>query len=333
MKRQQVYELNSFKKRVIAENAINAIFLNIIISAVLMIVSSIIVFFIDSKFFYVPLIVFLLALGLGTTITLFARWPSILDVAHRIDESGFNQQVTTMVEFLGDDSEIAMMQRERVKRLLSEHSSKEVKIKINKKFLISAIVVLAVSFIPIGFVGASNFKGVPQYHEIQKKRMTKRAERKIIYSAEEGGRIIGKLEQEITDTGKPVYAIPNDGYYFVGWSDGNSNQYRIDSNISGTITLKALFRKFKHDQNVEGISDKNLPQQEYEEHVFQGDKPSHIGGGSGKYEEINQIIDGKTYYRDVLEKYTNQELQALANDKSIPEEIRRLIEEYFKIIK
>lgn len=333
MKKTKITEFKKYEKRIYIEHAFQALFFNAIIAALLMILVSLVVYFVDSKLFYLPIVIFFATLTIGTTITMIVRRPSNQEIARRIDAIGLNQQATTMLEFINDNSDIAKMQRERVKKLLLERSHKEIKITLNRKYWITAIVLSVIAVISVSLVGVSKFNGIPQYHDIQKRRMTKVVERKVIYEAEDGGRILGKLEQEIKDIGKPVYAIPNKGYFFIGWSDGETNPYRVDNSVKGTIKLKAMFRKFKVDETDIEVRDKKIPQPEYEEQNFEGDKPSHIGGGSGKYEEINQIIDGKTYYRDVLAKYSKQELRALANDKSLPVEIRKLIEEYFKIIK
>lgn len=333
MKKLKIPEFKKYEKRIYTERTLQAMFVNAIIAASLTILISLIVYFVDSKLFYLAIVMFFATLTIGTTITMIVRRPSNQEIARRIDTIGLNQQATTMLEFINDDSDIAKMQRERAKKLLLERSHREIKITLNRKYWITAIVLSVIAVISVSLVGISKFNGIPQYHDIQKRRMTKTVERKVIYEAEDGGRILGKLEQEIKNTGKPVYAIPNKGYYFIGWSDGKTNPYRVDSSVKGTIKLKAMFRKFKVDETDIEVRDKKIPQPEYEEQNFEGDKPSHIGGGSGKYEEINQIIDGKTYYRDVLAKYSKQELRALANDKSLPVEIRKLIEEYFKIIK
>lgn len=333
MKKTKITEFKKYEKRIYIEHAFQALFFNAIIATLLMILVSLVVYFVDSKLFYLPIVIFFATLTIGTTITMIVRRPSNQEIARRIDAIGLNQQATTMLEFINDNSDIAKMQRERVKKLLLERSHKEIKITLNRKYWITAIVLSVIAVISVSLVGVSKFNGIPQYHDIQKRRMTKVVERKVIYEAEDGGRILGKLEQEIKDIGKPVYAIPNKGYFFIGWSDGETNPYRVDNSVKGTIKLKAMFRKFKVDETDIEVRDKKIPQPEYEEQNFEGDKPSHIGGGSGKYEEINQIIDGKTYYRDVLAKYSKQELRALANDKSLPVEIRKLIEEYFKIIK
>ena len=65
----------------------------------------------------------------------------------------------------------------------------------------------------------------------------------IKYEATEGGYIKGKGEQTITygsyTTG--VYAIPNEGYEFVGWDDGYQLDLRNDQ-ARESVTYKAIFK-------------------------------------------------------------------------------------------
>ena len=55
-------------------------------------------------------------------------------------------------------------------------------------------------------------------------------------------------------------------------------------------------------------------------------------GASGKWEDSNQIIDGNTYYRDMLEKYYEVAQEIFAADGSIPPELIELFESFFDSI-
>ena len=63
------------------------------------------------------------------------------------------------------------------------------------------------------------------------------------YIAGDGGHIVGKAIQEITegkDTAE-VEAVANDGYTFVEWSDGIETATRTDKNVTENFTVTALF--------------------------------------------------------------------------------------------
>ncbi|WP_297417468.1 chitobiase/beta-hexosaminidase C-terminal domain-containing protein [Clostridium sp.] len=63
------------------------------------------------------------------------------------------------------------------------------------------------------------------------------------YTAEAGGTIEGNSSQTVNegDNGSEVTAVANLGYHFVGWSDGNSNASRKDTNITEDIDVSAEF--------------------------------------------------------------------------------------------
>ena len=55
-------------------------------------------------------------------------------------------------------------------------------------------------------------------------------------------------------------------------------------------------------------------------------------GSSGKWEDSNQFIDGKTYYRDLLEQYYQSAQDIFSADGSIPPELIEFFESYFNSI-
>ena len=67
----------------------------------------------------------------------------------------------------------------------------------------------------------------------------------LSYQAGTGGKIDGKVEQEVLEgeSGESVIAIPNEGYEFDKWSDGVTTAERQDTNIRGDLTVTATFQK------------------------------------------------------------------------------------------
>jgi hypothetical protein len=65
----------------------------------------------------------------------------------------------------------------------------------------------------------------------------------LTYSAGNNGTISGSSPQTVDygSNGTEVTAIPNQGYHFVRWSDGNTNNPRIDANVTADITVMASF--------------------------------------------------------------------------------------------
>ncbi len=66
----------------------------------------------------------------------------------------------------------------------------------------------------------------------------------IRYIAYGGGTIEGQLNQqrEYGQDAESVIAIPDKGYYFVGWSDGLTEYERQDKNIISDLNINAYFR-------------------------------------------------------------------------------------------
>lgn len=65
----------------------------------------------------------------------------------------------------------------------------------------------------------------------------------LTYAAGKGGYLIGNANQTVAygESGTKVTAIPNDGYRFIKWSDGETKDTRCDTEVSSVISVKAEF--------------------------------------------------------------------------------------------
>ncbi len=65
----------------------------------------------------------------------------------------------------------------------------------------------------------------------------------LTYTAGAGGKIIGALSQTVESgkDGSSIIAIADDGYKFIGWSDGVQTAERQDTGVTDNITVTALF--------------------------------------------------------------------------------------------
>lgn len=65
----------------------------------------------------------------------------------------------------------------------------------------------------------------------------------LIYSADENGSVQGDTEQSVAHGGQgsPVEAVPDEGYHFMEWSDGLTDNPRQDSNVTADINVMAHF--------------------------------------------------------------------------------------------
>ncbi|MFD0590481.1 S-layer homology domain-containing protein [Paenibacillus sp. GCM10027627] len=69
------------------------------------------------------------------------------------------------------------------------------------------------------------------------------AQHKLEYVAGANGAISGEAAQGVAPggSGKAVTAVPNVGYHFTAWSDGNTNPTRTDAGITGDLSVTAQF--------------------------------------------------------------------------------------------
>ena len=67
----------------------------------------------------------------------------------------------------------------------------------------------------------------------------------VTYWATQGGRIDGIIEQQIEEgeSTDEVYAVPNEGYEFVKWSDGITEATRRENNVYSNIAVTAEFKR------------------------------------------------------------------------------------------
>ncbi len=67
----------------------------------------------------------------------------------------------------------------------------------------------------------------------------------LTYEAGDGGFIEGNVRQTIREgeDGTAVEAVPDDGYYFVQWNDGRTDNPRIDRNITTDMVITANFNR------------------------------------------------------------------------------------------
>ena len=65
----------------------------------------------------------------------------------------------------------------------------------------------------------------------------------LTYTAGTNGTISGSSPQTVTyaGSGTSVTAVPAPGYRFINWSDGGTNNPRLDTNVTGDITVTAAF--------------------------------------------------------------------------------------------
>ena len=269
--------------------------------------------------------------------------PTPKSSAKRLDSLGMRERMITMLEYEGDDSVIAKIQREDAKTQLSKIPTSRIKIALTT----TMIVLLSVfGFLSAGMttVSALAAAGIIQSGNEVLDDTLEEIEPEIYFSvtyeAEDGGYIDGEADQLVIEGGnaEPVTAVAEEGYVFVEWEDGLTRPGRQDNKITDHVVFIAIFEPIMEDgeESEEGEEQPNDTPKESDdaEQSRPNDNPQDSSGSAGgKYEEVNQIIDGNKYYREYLEFYQELLRERLETEGgSLSDEERAIIEGYLGIV-
>ena len=257
--------------------------------------------------------------------------PTAKSVARRLDRLGLEERLITMTELEGDESYIALRQREDAQQKLQTVDRRQIKFLLSRAGIVS-VCVLAVLGISMTTVSTLSAQG-----RLPGGVIDPPASFSVTYSAKEGGEILGECSQTVSEGGSAttVVAVAADGWMFDHWSDGISVPSRTDTDIRADLSLAAIFVEVGDSSQDPGSQDRpdDRPDGEAGDGPGSGTPGIDPGDGTGgKYEDNNQIIDGKTYYREVYQAYYDQAMKILAEGGEIPDGLRAIIESYFGII-
>lgn len=260
----------------------------------------------------------------GTTFA-FYHWrfkPTTKYIARRVDDLGLHERILTMTELEGDESYIAKRQREDALAALGTVRVELLKIGVSTPSIITtaASVVLGV----FGFLFAAGvFKSFSELNPVIPTKYT------ITYAVkdEKGGTIVGKGEQEVAagSMTEGVVAVPEAGYRFLKWIVEDSDKtvddygrpYRSDEVVSDKKYL-AVFVEIVLDQIQFMPEDQPMDapgDREEEAEPEEEGNPNDDRQDPTPYEEVNQVIDGETYYGDLYDEYYNDAAEGLMDEK------------------
>lgn len=268
--------------------------------------------------------------------------PTVEKSAKRLDRLGLEERLVTMLDYENDDSYIAQKQREDAKVKLRAIDSKLIAIHVSVASTVAASIVGFFGVAMTTIAGLSYAGILPKGPEILKPIFPDPPKEyiSVSYIIGEGGVLEGEEEQVILkgDSTTPVLVVADDGWMFDGWSDGVKAVLRSDNNVTEELIVEAMFLP---------LGDDGDPQdgEEGEPGDKPGDKPGKKGedgepgdpkdpsSAGGRYQDHNQIIDGKTYYGDEYGNYYDQMSETLAGSTEMSSELKEMIQSYFEIIK
>jgi hypothetical protein len=140
----------------------------------------------------------------------------------------------------------------------------------------------------------------------------------VTYGVKDGmGEIQGQAEQTVVSGEKSegVAAVAADGWVFLRWTDLSEDPYREDV-ITGHVTYLAVFVEL-HAGVVGNLNDNDPKDAPGDETAADGKPNEDAEQGdeaAGKYEEINQIVNGQTYYGDLYGEAYKEVMEELTGE-------------------
>ena len=340
-----------YKSKLTFEAVLKSALCGVTIGFGLGLVLGIIFWLVGIKLYWILLLAALSATFVFSVLFYFFRYrPTDMANARRLDRLGLEERLITMVELDGNDSYIANIQREDAKATLNKLDKSRVKLKISTKVLVLAIIffVLGSGMITVNVLASFGLipYGSDIIEDIIEDEFTEFVS--VTYEADDGGSIDGEPLQDIvkgTDT-MPVTAVADEGYMFKEWSDGYKFPTRFDQKVNESITYTAIFTELEDEEGEEGEKGEGGDGDQMgepggssdEEGGDQGAPPGqgepnpNATAGGGQREPNNQVIDGETFYKEVIEYYQDLANEQFEDDKGLsPEEID-LIKKYLGIV-
>ena len=288
--------------------------------------------------------VFLAGTILFTPIWYFAFFrPSEGKSAERIDRLGLEERMITMVELQGQDSVIANLQREDAKQNLQKVEPRQLKLKMPKKILLFLLIafVCGTGTTVVAALGAAGYiySGYETVDAIIPEEPLVYVN--VVYMSTDGGIVEGEFDQRVVlgESTSEVFAMAEDGFEFVQWSDGLKDPARTDRNVQGDMEIWALFQYVgepTEDENGDPSEDEDnqrpKPQDQQNNSESEEDENSPPAHNPSKYEPYNQIIDGQTFFKDVLQQYKDAALEDMADSGAADKEGNDIADAYYNII-
>ena len=305
--------------------------------------------FTDLNGLWISLAAWAVATGISMPIFYIKKYrPTAIRSARRIDRLGLQERLITMVEYEADESLMASLQRQDAQQKLAELESNKLQITVAKKALIALSVVGGLGLIMMTVAGLSAYgilpDGMAMLDALTPDEPIKYVS--VTYEVMEGGYIEGEADQLIQMGGNAsaVIAVAEDGYQFDGWEDGHKKPGRSDSKITEDIVYVAVFMPLdgepqdsdesQESEQAEQEQPKDDPQDQQQQQQPQEQDPESppSNSGGGKYEPANQVIDGETYYKEVLETFKEMLKERLETEgDELTAEERAIIEAYLGI--
>lgn len=332
-----------YYSRLAKEGLLKALLCGLIVGFSVLLVSAAVCWYVGYKQVWVCALIMAAAAAATTPIFYYAKFrPSTKDIARRIDELGLEERMLTMAQLEGDDSYIAMKQREDAVNALNMVNAKLVKIAVSVPLVVAAAV-LAVGGAGMTTVAAVSKQSGESF--LEEKLTPPLPQYEVVYEVEGSGLIEGmdfQLVEEGSDAAS-VMAVADPEWAFVEWSDGSTDPIRTDLDITKDMTVVAIFMEAEPGEGEgegepgeEGDQASDAPaegeSQGNSEDGEPSSSPSEGDGAGGRYEESNQVNNGETYYGDEYAGEYEDALGDMAGDGSASDGDKGSVGKYYDTI-
>lgn len=294
-----------------------------------------------AKGFWIAIIAWAAALFIATPLFYFVKFrPTTKEMAKRVDMLGLEERILTMTELEGDDSFIAMKQREDAKNALAKVNASLL------KFAVSVPLIIAVCAVTVLGSGLTTVSALADAGVIQPGKDIlddgKVEFVDVVYSVDDDmhGFIEGDFIQRVEKGGDcvGVLAVAEDGWVFKKWSDGLEEPFRQDVKVAADVEFVAIFQELgeekEEEQDKEGEPDTDGMKQEEptdsKNNSKLNDKGKGDGSGSVKWNPSNQVLDNKTYYGDLYDDAKKNGIDKISQNGDIPKEGKDIVSGYIK---
>lgn len=336
----QETDFRKFYVRLRREAVIKSLLWGLVAGLGAMFIVAFATWFTDFKGLFLTIGIFVGVWAAVTVLLFFLRFkPTEEEVASRVDRLGLDERLITMLGLRGEETYIAVRQREDAHEKLKDVGVSGL------KFTVSLSLILVLGIAGVFAFGMTTVTGLSDYGVLPTvSEMIGEAERQnpdnyidVVYEAGKGGEIYGEANQTLMkhDSTTTVVAVAMDGYRFYMWTDGCTTPSRSDDDITEDTTFTARFLAMDKDEidtRVEGDEPNDQPKEDGND-SGNGNQPGQGPQGGGEYIEYNYVIDGVTYYRGVFDDYYAAAMEEMSQNDEISDELREFLEAYFNSIK
>ena len=267
--------------------------------------------------------------------------PNTKKLARRIDELGLEERILTMAQLQGDESYIAMKQREDAMNAMQRVNPKLVKFAISVPLVIALGIVATVST-SVTTVFALGEKTGKDY--IEEAKAANIPEYEITYEIEGEGEIVGEMFQIVKEgeSGTAIEAVPAPNWAFDCWLElddedkDKTNPCRTEINVQEHKVLTAVFievpdmdEEKEPEDNEESDESEKKPSDDQQSGGDSGQQSGEGSGSGGATSPNGKVIDGNTDYGDEIDATQGEAEGDVSQDGDMAGEVGDIIGDYY----